>query len=256
MITVRARSIGDRVRTRPPGERGSLSPEMLLLEGREGGRLMVFRFGAAVSFDLSVDDEARLITQVMARVENPHDDVAGSDEAAVVVVRDENETVQPDGTIRIREASPERLEILGNVLAKSAALAYHELRVAEVFDQMEHMAREFRDVRMPGLHRQVQRRLGDALLTQIQTIGRVEVLEKPDLTWDDPDLDRLYERLAAEFELRERDQALTRKLDLITTVSSTYLDLVADRRTLRVEWYIVILIVVEIVIILYELFVH
>jgi uncharacterized Rmd1/YagE family protein len=84
-------------------------------------------------------------------------------------------------------------------------------------------------------------------------VGRAEVGEKPEITWDAPELDRLYEKLAKEYELRDREQALARKLDLISQAANTYLRLLSDRRTLRVEWYIVILILAEIILLfLYE----
>jgi uncharacterized Rmd1/YagE family protein len=85
-------------------------------------------------------------------------------------------------------------------------------------------------------------------------VGRVEVTEKPEITWDDPKLDRLYERLSIEYELRERDRALSRKLELISHTAQTYLNLLQHRQSLRVEWYIVLLIVVEIVLFIYDLF--
>ena len=50
--------------------------------------------------------------------------------------------------------------------------------------------------------------------------------------------------------------ATLRKLELIGDTAQTLLDLLQNRRSLRVEWYIVILIVVEIVLTLYELFFH
>jgi uncharacterized Rmd1/YagE family protein len=50
--------------------------------------------------------------------------------------------------------------------------------------------------------------------------------------------------------------ALERKLELVSRTAETLLDLLQDKRTLRVEWYIVILIVVEIVLTLYELWWH
>lgn len=78
--------------------------------------------------------------------------------------------------------------------------------------------------------------------------------EKPDVLWDHPELERLWHRLENEYEIAERQLALERKLDLIGGTAETLLGLIQDRRTLRVEWYIVILIVVEIVLTLYELF--
>lgn len=102
--------------------------------------------------------------------------------------------------------------------------------------------------------RELTRQIGDVLLTQTRTVGRVEITEKPEMTWDDPKLDRLYERLSMEYELRDRDVALSRKLDLIARTAQTYLDLLQNHQSLRVEWYIVVLILVEIVLILYDLF--
>lgn len=69
---------------------------------------------------------------------------------------------------------------------------------------------------------------------------------------DEPELDKLYERFAVEFELRDRDRALARKLDLIARSAQTYLDLLHTQQSLRVEWYIVILILFEIALTLFE----
>jgi uncharacterized Rmd1/YagE family protein len=76
------------------------------------------------------------------------------------------------------------------------------------------------------------------------------------LLWDRPDLERLFVRLEQEYEIRERREVLECKLNLISTTAQTLLELVQAQRTLRVEWYIVILIVVEIGLTLYELFFH
>ena len=82
-------------------------------------------------------------------------------------------------------------------------------------------------------------------------VGRVETGEKPEVLWDHPALERLYVRLADEYELRERDRALDRKLEVISRNVETLLDLVQQSRNLRVEWYIVALIVAELVLSIY-----
>jgi uncharacterized Rmd1/YagE family protein len=95
--------------------------------------------------------------------------------------------------------------------------------------------------------------IGGTLTAQIQTVGRVEVTEKPEITWDYPELDRLYERLSIEYELRDRDLALTRKLDFISQTAQTYLELAQTRQSLRLEWYIILLILAELGLSLYQL---
>ena len=95
--------------------------------------------------------------------------------------------------------------------------------------------------------------IGGTLLIQQKMFGIVEVGEKPDPVWDDPTLDRLYLRLEDEYELRERLVILEQKLSLISRTVETSLNLLQRNSSHRVEWYIVILIVIEIVLALYEI---
>ena len=144
--------------------------------------------------------------------------------------------------------------MVAEILAKSAALAFYEERVARVFDDVERLAASLGDggVRHAA-RRDLLRQIGSVLQIQTRTVGRFEVTEKPEIAWERPELDRLYERLAVEYELRDRDLALARKLEVISRTAETCQDLLQHRQTLRVEWYIVILILVEIVIILWEI---
>jgi uncharacterized Rmd1/YagE family protein len=87
-------------------------------------------------------------------------------------------------------------------------------------------------------------------------VGRVAVSDKPDVLWDRPELERLYARLTDEFEIPDRYEAVESKLDLIGRTIQTAVNLVQSRRSLRVEWYIVILIVFEIILTLYEMFIR
>ena len=96
--------------------------------------------------------------------------------------------------------------------------------------------------------------IGLSLLTEQRMVGRVEMKEKPELLWDHPELEGLYLQLFDEYELGERSIALEQKLDLITRTAETLLRLEESRRSLRAEWYIILLIVVEILLTLYELF--
>jgi uncharacterized Rmd1/YagE family protein len=117
-----------------------------------------------------------------------------------------------------------------------------------------------RDLQQTGFSgrrsRELLRHIGRSLLSELRIVGRVEVADKPELTWDNPDLERLYARLADEFELRERYAVLERKLELTARTAQTVLDLLRHRHNIRLEWYIVLLIIAEIFLTLYELFVR
>jgi len=70
--------------------------------------------------------------------------------------------------------------------------------------------------------------------------------DSPELLWDHPELERLWARLRDDFEIRERSAVLHGKLALIAKTAGTALELLQNRRALRVEWAIVGLIVFEI----------
>lgn len=216
------------------------------------GCAVVFRYGAVVTFGLAPEAEAAFLDRLRPALSEPL--VRPEHEEVDVEVAEGREGTSPDGVVILADTDSQRLEIVAEVLARSTVLAFYEARVAEAVDRIEPLTEGIRGGRGPGVReRELLRHLGDALLVQTRTVGRVEVLEKPDPTWDSPDLDLLFERLRTEYELGERDRALSRKVQLVSDISTRLIELVQERRILRVEWYIVVLILVEIVLILYEL---
>lgn len=106
--------------------------------------------------------------------------------------------------------------------------------------------------RLPGSTRALQRTIGAALSAHSRATTRVQADDEPDISWDHPELERLFERLVDEFELEERSAALDRKLTLTGETTTTLLTLVQARRTYVVELAIVLLILIEVVKSFYE----
>lgn len=225
-----------------------------VVQVRTDGFVVLFRFGAAVFFALTEEEELLLLEQLGGSLSEVY---AEPEHEGAEITIDPNrlERVESSGEIVLHEVSTDRLQVVAQVLAKSTLLAYYEQRVADVFVRVEELAVQLKQGGRVARNRDLLRDIGDVLLIQARTVGRAEVSDKPEITWEYPDLDRLYERLSQEYELRERDLALTRKLEVIANTAETYLDLLRSRQSLRVEWYIVILIVVEIVLSLYEMFI-
>lgn len=252
-ITLRASFVGERIDVRA-FERGEvLAASPLVLAAGERGRAVVFRYGVVVFFDLDPAEQEMFVRGLAPLVSGRFAE-AEREEVDVRIDPDGDEGVDPNGTIVLSDAGLERLQIVAEVLARSLVLAHYEERVARVFERIEPLARGLRERGMRSIRsRELLRQIGDVLLAQTQTVGRVEVAEKPELTWDRPDLDTLYEHLRLEYELRDRDLALKRKLDLIGNNAEGLLALLDSQHSLRVEWYIVLLIAVEIVLIVYDI---
>lgn len=248
---LRARFVGNRLNLRAFEAGKPLAVHPLTIRAGERGVAVLFRFGAAALADVSPVEEAAFFASlapfVIEPVERPE-----TEELEIAVQTAGAEQVDENGRLCLRAVDLERLRVASDVLAKSAVLSWYEQRASELMERIEGLADELRRGGRGRRGRELARQIGDLLLAQTRTVGRAEVSEKPELTWDDPVLDRLHERLSIEFELRERDRALARKLEVAANTVETYLNLLQSRQSIRVEWYIVLLILVEIVLGLYD----
>ena len=250
-VTVRSFSFGGRLDVRKV-EGTPISGHPLVVHVGEVAAV-VFRYGAAVLFGVDAEAEARFLGHLEALIGHPFEH-RPSETLEAVVVR-EGPDRPWDGTIQLTKLSVEHMQVIADALAKSAVLESYEVLLGTVFDEVEPLAERLAEGRVESLRgRKLVGHIGRALLVQTKTVGRVEVTEKPEVIWERPDLEPLYLRLADEYELSERNAAVERKLFVVASTAQTLLELLQDRRSYRVEWYIVGLIAVEIGLTLYELF--
>ena len=122
-----------------------------------------------------------------------------------------------------------------------------------VFDTVEPLANVLGRIGPMRNRREMLRLIGQALGVQHRVSGRVAVEDKPDVLWDRPDLERLYARLEDEYELKERGQTLQRKLDVIVETVRALTDIIDADRSSFMEMAIVLLILAEIALSLFEI---
>ena len=252
-FAVRALLLGERLETRGLERDDTIAVNPLTLRVGRRGTAFLFRYGVAVFAGLSAIEEDEVLRSLRPRVHNPLPSPE-TDQVQVRMGPAGDDQIDPSGAILLQERSPERLQIIANVLSKSLVLAHYEARIAGVFDRIEPLAAGLqRKGRAGAQAKGLLQQMGEVLLTQHRMVGRVEIEEKPDVLWDHPRLERLYARLEDEYEVVERSRAMERKLALIGETAGTLVDLVQNRRSLRLEWYIIGLIGLELLLGLYGL---
>lgn len=254
-IRVRSICVGGDIDTRSLRKARSLSASPLTLEAGRCGFAVVFRYAAVVFFHVEPIEETTFLDGLKPLIQRPTIDRM-IEEMELAISTDGREGVEGN-TIFVPDFSLPVLQLVAEVLARSVVLERFEGRVGATFDSLQPMAASLGNGHLSrDHHRNLLKRLGDVLLDQQEMVGRVAVSDKPDVLWDRPGLERLYARLTDEFEIPDRFEAVESKLDLIGRTIQTSINLVQSRLSHRVEWYIVILIVFEIVLTLYEMFIH
>lgn len=252
-VNGRAIFLGERLDLKALEKTDYLGTMPLVVSAGEQGCVVLFRYGAVVLFGLGPVEEVSFLTYLKPLVIEPF---AAPETEEVVLKQDDTGGARVEnGTIWLHSFSIECLQIVADVLAKSVVLAHYEVGTGKIFDQIEPFADSLqRTTKDERWGKELLRQLGRTLSIQHKIVGRVEIIDKPELLWDSPDLERIYLRLENEYEIRERHLVLERKLDLISRTAETVLDLLQHNTGLRVEWYVVILIVVEILLSFYDVF--
>jgi required for meiotic nuclear division protein 1 len=253
VVPVRALLLGERLDTRAFERNEPLGVAPLTVDIPGGGVAVLFRYGAVVVFGAASSVLDNFVASLAPLVTAPLP-VPERDDARLLIRPQAEQQVDLTGNIFLREKTATGLQLVADILAKGLVLSHYETRIADIFDGIEPLAATLRERGRAGARsKELLRHIGEVLLMQQKMVGRVETGEKPELLWDHPELERLYVRLAEEYELRDRDRALDRKLDVISRTVETLLGLVQTRSSLRVEWYIVVLIVAELLLSTYPL---
>src|SRR6266567_2102764 len=253
-LAARILLMGERLGTAGLERSDVISTAPLAFRVGDGGYAVLFRYGAAVLIGLTPVAEDEVVRGLRPRISGPFPGI-DTETATIEVVADRDDQITPGGPITVRDLDAPRLLVIADALAKNIALARDEREVSKVFETIEPFAAELaRTGRSPSNRRSMLRTIGQALLVHHRMSGRVEVEEKPDVLWDNPQVERLYARLTDEYELKERAGAVTRKLRVISDTTQALTDLIDTERSTRLEATIVALIVVEILIALFDVF--
>lgn len=145
------------------------------------------------------------------------------------------------------------LDIICFVIAKSVALERIEAKIDLVFDEVETLIANL-DKGKLGLRDRDMARLASSILSfKYTSIAHIMVLDKPDITWDEPETDRFYLTMAQLFELNQRYAEIKHKSETLLDMTGVFNSLSNARRSARLEWIIIVLIAIEIILYLLEL---
>jgi len=225
---------------------GRLRPHELRYAAEGGGEVFVYPFGAVVFHDVAPGERERVLEQIRATLGAPGRKVV----AESFTVREEPvaRTGMASGVLQIGELGPARSAAVAIVVAQSAAMEYYERLVDDLFGRTNGLVERLEKTgtvraRPASLHRFI----GEAITSRNEVISVLHLLDKPDEVWDDPELDRIYDDLRAEFDLTDRYQSLEIKLRGVQESLELVLDVARDRRMWLLEMSIAGLILVELV---------
>jgi uncharacterized Rmd1/YagE family protein len=252
-IKVKASLIGQNIKIKQLDKKHLIANDPVIIQVEEmAGYAAIFRYGVLVSFNLDAIAEKKLLNSLQEWIIEPY---ANPETESVELYQQVDCHFKIEtGVIFVPEVTIKTLQIIAYTLAKSVVLAYYEAKTNKNFDNVEPFAIGLQKTNWNKRQKkELIKQLGNTLRFQHKMVGRVQVIDKPELLWDNSQLEKLHYLLEKEYEIEERHSILERKLELITRTAETALGLLQYNNSMVVEWYIVILIILEIVLSLYQM---
>ncbi|HEX6271405.1 MAG TPA: RMD1 family protein [Polyangiaceae bacterium] len=212
-----------------------------------GGTVFLYSFGAVVFHNMGQAGRETELLRLRGTPMNTSDARVISDEFVVREVPGARPEVGVSSLI-VDELNAERASMVALTVAQSVAMEYYERIVDQMFVDTSRFAERLEESgNMSILTGKLHKFIGQAISTRSEVLSVLHLLDKPDVVWDDPGAERIYEEMRSDLDLVDRYSALELKLRSVQEALSLVTDVARDRRLVLLEAAIVLLIVFEIV---------
>ena len=228
-----------------------LAADPLICEPVRGSFVTLTKFGSVVFWNCSDDAQRDFLGDVgtllgssgAEKMEDRLDVLVGAPENLVTF----NE-------VSLRELSLEKMGIISLAVAQSVALDHIEREVAAALNGFEPVVAELRAKGRPKLSvTEVLKAIGFAFQVRSAVLANLTLFDKPPETWESEMLERLDNQLYDFFDLEERLSAIKEKVAYFADVSAMLMNLLSHRRSVQLEFAIILLILIEVVVFIWSI---
>lgn len=217
----------------------------------------IYHFGSIVFINLT-HHEIMDIINYLKRIEkslNNHASFSFVDDYRIDLGIEDSFSISNEFMI-VPEVKNYYLEIVATILAKSVALekieAGLEILSDEIEDIMDFLAKGQLKLSEEKLAKIWSRILG----FKYNTISYIMLLDKPEITWNNDEAAQLFSQLSELFELEDRYGNIRHKTEILGDITEAFGSLTHAKRSNRLEWMIIFLILFEILFSLGEKLFH
>lgn len=226
-----------------------------VLNDPTGKAIYLFPFGSMVFINCEYHETMDAI-RYLAQVEKSLEAVTNlgySDDYEIQITADEQPAINYDYLVTPDEPSY-HAEIVATVLAKSVALERIESDTDVLVDEFEEIVALLRKGHLTISDEQLAKISARILGFRLSTISYLMLLDKPEITWVNEEAEALFTELSALFELNDRFDNVKHKTDVLLDITEVFAGLSHSKRGTRLEWAVIILIAIEIVLSLINMF--
>jgi uncharacterized Rmd1/YagE family protein len=231
-----------------------VTKDELVVRFSDGAWAMAFDFGAVVFIGVDPTLQVRVIGNIGKKLSGEKHSPMTED---FLIETDAPQYEVRFDRVLVPKLTEDVADIVALVLAQSVAMDYYSSDVTEIEEVTDRIADELR--RAGKLRRSVRdlsQFIGLCIATRNDVISTLALFDKPDATWENEQLDRLWNGLYRILELDDRYRTLEAKLRMFQDNLVVLVDLARARHTLALEITVAVLILMEMLIMVWQILGH
>lgn len=207
--------------------------------------VVLTKFGTITFWNIPTRLHLQLTKEIQPYVKNKRDNYA-YDEDIKVLIGGSVEKVTFE-KVYSESLGVEKIKIISHVLSQSVALERYEDDIEKSLTELEGIVENLKLRGKAFLsEKELLKQIGRVLSVKQTVISHLSIFDKPDEIWESPELERLYNRMDAEYDLRARFDVLDKKANYLSDISKMLMEFLAEKRNAFLETIIIALIVFEI----------
>lgn len=138
------------------------------------------------------------------------------------------------------------IKIISYVLSQSVALERYEDEIETSLSDIGGIVENFKSSGRAQLtEKQLLQQIGNALSVKQTAVAHLSLFDKPEEIWESPELENLYNRMNAEYELQDRFDVLDEKIKYLSDISQMLMNFLAEKRSEFLEVIIITLFILD-----------
>lgn len=236
--SVDIRELKERVKQNLVGENKS----ELFYEWEPGKYVLIFNYGVYVFYNFS----DREITEIFENVflQRPIESLI--DQFSLVPSNSDEINIRFN-SLSLKVINREVIKIIMLNLAQSLALHYYDQHSQELLIGVKQFTNQMVETgKLKIRQRNILKLFGSVLSSKNKIAENLYIFDAPAITWNDEYLDKINSVLSRHFDLGPRYKSIENTFDIVETNLRTFMDLYHQKESSRLEWIIIILILVEV----------
>lgn len=216
-------------------------------ERRIKGDIFCFAFGVIVFWGFSEEEEEKILDSLK---DFERDSFPRPERDDFSFVYGETMKIEEDEIILQNKSSPTKLAISYG-LAQSVKLTIFEEAIHKTIGYSQQIPTGLAKHGKISLSRkEIAKKMGEIFLERSYVNLHTEILDTPEFFWEHPELEPFYKRTIHYLDLSKRVELLNRRLGVVHDLFEILSNELNHQHSARLEWTIIILIVIEVVLIL------